>query len=420
MTTSADSSADTEIVQQLFGHGHGRSDQKSDHPPARIVPENEARKHKLRIRIELESRPQYIGGHGPPLTKLLLQPEHKKKNLMISDYVEKERGKAVYIVCSRKDRLKYREVSPEDILKWVSQRNLEEFSVREYERYEEIERVKEQKEKAEEFAVMFDRHGNPRSTRKKAAGRPRKSRQVSEEADEDNFGEVMPAKKNRAERRMAMEIAEASESEVDAAPSLSQQPSLSQRPSLSRPRPSTKRKLSQLFSKESTPEESADEIEAIETRRQSRKLSIRERPSRSPQAKRNASSETRERGTPSVEIPVRKSPFRNPPSFSPSRQFSKSSNGIRKESSAPATIPVHASGSGNSSRNPSSSPPASMPPLASGSQTRIIPGTPKKFFPVFGGMDKPTSSSEQPRSSSKILPPERKKIPSSAPKTSRR
>lgn len=345
---------------------------------------------------------------------------------MISDYIEKGRGKAVYIVCSRKDRLKNREVSPEDILKWVSQRTLEEFSVREYERYEEIERVKEQKEKAEEYAAMFDRNGNPRSTRKKAVGRPRKSRQVSEEADEDKFGEVMPAKKNRAAQRMAMEIAEAYESEVDAAPSLSQQtsrsqqPSLSHRPSLSQPRPSTKRKLLQLFSEESTPGESADEIEAMEMRRQSRKLSIRERPSSSPQAKRNASPEAREIKTPSVEIPIMKSPVRNSPSLSPSRQFSKSSNGIRKESSVLAATPVHASGSGNSSRKQSSSSAASISAPARGSQTRIIPGPPKKFYPVFGGMDKPTLSSEQPRSSSKILPPERKKFPSLASKTSRR
>lgn len=428
MSTCEDSNADTEIARQLFGHGH--SEQYPDHPPVRIVPEKEARKHKLKIKVELENRPQYIGGHGPPLTKLLLQPEHEKKNLMISDYIEKERGKAIYIVCSRKDHLKNREVSPEDILKWVSQRTLEEFSVREYERYEEIERVKEQKEKAEEYVAMYNSHGNPKSTRTKAVGRPRKSRQVSEDAGEDNFREVMPAKKNRAAQRMAMMVAEAEEAEGDAEPSLSQQPSLSQRPSLShrpslsQPVPNLKRKISQVVSRESTSGEStdgnADEVlEATELRCQPRKLSIRERPSSSPQARRNVSPEAHERRTPSVEIPVMKSPFRNPASLSPFRQFSKSSNGIRKESSAPAATPVHVSSSGNSSRKqPSSS--VSMPPPASGSQTRIIPGTPKQMFSIFEGMQRPNLSSEPPRSSSKILPPERKKFPSSASKSSRK
>ena len=418
MATCADSSADIEIAHQLFGHGHERSDQQSDHPPVRIVPEKEARKHKLHIKIELENRPQYIGGHGPPLTKLLLQPEHEKKALMISDYIEKERGKAIYIVCSRKDHLKNREVSPEDILKWVSQRTLEEFSVREYERFEEIERVKEQKEKAEEHAAMYGNNGSPRSTKKKSVGRPRKLRQVTEEADEGNFGEVMPAKKNRAAQRMAMEIAEASESE-DAAPSLSQQPSLSQRPSLSQPGPSTKRKLSQRFSKESTPGESAGVIEAMEMRRPSRKLSIRKHPSSSPQAKRKASPEAKARRISSVEIPAMKSHFRSPPSLSPSRQFSKSSNGIRKEASAPAAMLGHPSGSGNSSRKHSSSS-ASMPSPGSGNQTRIFRGTPKQIFSIFPSKQQSNSSSELPRSSSKILPPERKKFPSSASKSSRR
>lgn len=422
MSTAIDSNADTEIARQLFGHGH--SEQYPDHPPVRIVPEKEARKHKLKIKIELENRPQYIGGHGPPLTKLLLQPEHEKKNLMIFDYIEKERGKAIYIVCPRKDHLKNREVSPEDILKWVSQRTLEEFSVREYERYEEIERVKEQKEKAEEYAAMYDSHGNPKNTRKKAVGRPRKSRQVSEDADEDNLREVMPAKKNRAARRMAMMVAEAEESEGDAGPSLLQQPSLSHRPSLSQAVPNLKRKISQVARRESTSGESTDGnaddvVEATEVRRQSRKLSIRERPSSSPQARRNVSPEARERIASSGEIPVMKSPFRNPASPSPFRRFPKSSNGIRKESSAQAAMPVHTSSSGNSSRKqPSSS--VSMPPPASGSQRRIIPGASKQMFSIFEGMQRPNLSSEPPRSSRKIIAPERKKFPSSASKSSRK
>ena len=323
-----------------------------------------------------------------PLTKLLLQPEHEKKNLMISNYIEKERGKAVYIVCSRKDHLKNREVSPEDILKWVSQRTLEEFSVREYERYEEIERVKEQKEKAQAYAVMCDSNGNPSRAKKKGVGRPRKSRQVSEDADEYSFREVMPAKKSRAAQRISMVVGKTEESEGDPEtsrsqkPSLSQQPSLSHRPSLSQPVPNLKRKHSQVVSRKSTPEESTDGhvhkvLEAMEARRLEKKLSIRRLHLSSPQAKENASLEARARRTPPVEISAMESPFRNPPSLSPSRQFLETSNAIRKESSSPVATFVHVSGSGKPCRKQSSSmavstaSTASMPPSAIASQTRI-------------------------------------------------
>lgn len=361
----ADPTDEQDIARQLLGHSS--PDAIPDHPPVPLVPDKAPTYH---IQVLVPNRPGYIKGSGPPLTELLTQPPHTKTGFVITDYVEEERGKFCYIVSEQDNDESRVAVAPEDILEWVSQRTLEAYSCIEYARYEEQEMQKTRKgERGREIEQWDDENNTiaPKRGRKGKRGRAKRTREESMDVDEDViYKEVIPAKKDRTLDRRR----DPSESEADAAPSLSQ-------PSLSQPGPSLKRKISALFARDSTPEETTDEIgdelaQAADLRH-TKKLSIRDGDPNSPKCFRRATvaEERSPRSVLSVQIPA------------PSP--------LQKQSSAPA-------------------PPQQMqPPKSRGSATRIIPGAPKPLFPIFGSRNRPVASSEPPRSTSRIMPPERKR-----------
>ncbi|EPE28082.1 Chromo [Glarea lozoyensis ATCC 20868] len=85
----------------------------------------------------IAERPIYIPNSGPPLSPLSIMPSHDKDGV-IEDEISRPDGTWFYVVTYPEKPALRVSVKPQNILKWVSRRTLEEWDIEESKRKEEV------------------------------------------------------------------------------------------------------------------------------------------------------------------------------------------------------------------------------------------------------------------------------------------